>query len=108
VKRSEMRVDEYRDWIRLKACILRYHSPWSAPGRQRCSGVTEPAHVKTRGAFGPDLGNIVPLCTGHHRQLHCTGIQSFPALYDIRDLHHIAECLLEEWEKRPCTVLLPF
>lgn len=42
-----------------------------------CSGIIEKAHVKSRGAGGEDVDNIVPLCTWHHARLHRVGQRQF-------------------------------
>ena len=47
----------YLAWIRERECCV----PW-------CRILAEPAHLKTRGAGGDDLWNIVPLCRRHHRE----------------------------------------
>jgi hypothetical protein len=63
-------------WLRTYPCVL-------------CGNSAEPAHVKSRGAGGDDIGNTVPLCRTHHREQHDTGIQSFARKYGI-DLAQVA------------------
>lgn len=41
-------------------------------------GPSDPCHIKSRGAGGPDTHrNIVPMCRGHHREQHQGGIITF-------------------------------
>lgn len=51
--------------------------------------LTDPAHIKTRGAVGTseDVGNIVPLCRRCHTEQHQIGIKSFEKKFDV-DLGH--------------------
>jgi hypothetical protein len=83
------RNDYYRAWIMTLPCMLR--------GRHKCIGHTEPCHVKTQGAGGEDVGNIVPLCRlGHHEQ-HTIGITSFQEKYHFNLLVE-AQQLGARWE----------
>jgi hypothetical protein len=52
-------------WIRQQPCDL--------------TGVTpaDPHHVKTRGAGGDDVGNVIPLAHHLHEECHRIGILSF-------------------------------
>ena len=48
----------------------------------------EPHHVKTRGSGGKDWnpdgsGNLVPLCPGHHREIHTIGRLTFAEKYKL-------------------------
>ena len=84
-------VDEpYREWIRAKSCLL--------AGVKPCLGVTEADHVKTRGAGGADRGNLVPLCTGHHRIKHLWGRKSFEQAFGL-DLADIARELERHYDE---------
>jgi len=65
--------EQYRSWIRRQPCLLIGRVPWEVriapmPGdfAHGCWGIVQPAHVRNRGAAGPDHGNIVPLCAGAH------------------------------------------
>jgi len=60
----------YRRWIREQPCLI-------------CGAPAEPAHVKSRGAGGADLDNIVPLCRRHHQEQHQSGIRSFATRYGV-------------------------
>lgn len=43
---------------------------------------SDPAHIKTRGAWGPDVvENVVPLCRFHHIEQHQIGWDRFAAKY---------------------------
>lgn len=57
---------DFRAWIREQCCMLAEVNPGHT-----CEGVgdrqsVEPAHVKTWGSSGLDVGNIVPLCPAAH------------------------------------------
>lgn len=43
----------------------------------KCWGPMERMHLKSRGAAGKDLGNVVMGCTGCHRHLHRVGQRQF-------------------------------
>lgn len=43
----------------------------------KCAGVVERAHLKSRGAGGEDVGNVIPACGHHHRMLHRIGQRMF-------------------------------
>jgi len=43
----------------------------------------DPAHVRSRGAGGADVGNTVPLCHPHHEEQHRIGIVSFSDRYRL-------------------------
>jgi hypothetical protein len=92
------RDEAYRAAIRELPCLL------AALGK--CSGPVEAAHVQSRGAGGGDRGNLVPLCSGHHREKkfaqHHIGWPAFEQLHEL-DARAIAERLeteltLSPWE----------
>ena len=60
----------YRAWIRTQPCII-------------CGRDAEPCHVRSRGAGGTDLGNIVPMCRIHHTEQHKIGIKTFQAKWRV-------------------------
>ncbi|MCY0986000.1 hypothetical protein OV203_02590 [Nannocystis sp. ILAH1] len=62
-----------------------------------CDGRVEAAHVRSRGAGG-DRRELVPLCSGHHREQHC-GVRTFCARYDI-NLRAEAERIAAELDAR--------
>jgi hypothetical protein len=44
----------------------------------------DPAHVKSRGAGGPDHGNLIPACRWkHHREHDTIGIGTFALKYGV-------------------------
>lgn len=49
----------YRALIQQIPCVLAHTGT--------CGGRVEAAHVKSKNAGGSDRGNLVPLCTDHHR-----------------------------------------
>ncbi len=51
--------------------------------------VSDPHHVKSRGAGGPDAENMVPLCRAHHSELHQIGVTEFQLRYNL-DLKSLA------------------
>lgn len=77
---ASLRSPEYCAWIRSLSCVLLWRTD---PGRDGCCGRTEAAHVKSRGAGGADVGNVVPLCVRHHREQHAIGIKSFERKYTL-------------------------
>ena len=85
---ANLRSPEYQAWIRLQFCSV----------KGGCDGMTECAHVKSRGAGGADRGNCVPLCRRHHREQHTLGIQTFQYLYHI-DLAAVAAALDVQYQE---------
>lgn len=63
---------QYLEWIRGLPCLCRYVT---------CEGRIEATHVKSRGAGGADMGNVVPLCHSHHMIQHRLGIQTFAEMF---------------------------
>lgn len=82
---------EYLAWIReLGCCVQVAHH----------SGMTEAAHVTSRGAGGEDRGNTLPLCHLHHHQQHWWGIATWQAAYFPNDnLDHLAALYLAQYER---------
>lgn len=73
-------------WIRQQPCLL-----WGIP-EPDCGGMldvvkkryaSEACHVKSRGAGGDDVQNVVPLCGKHHQEQHRIGIKSFQKRWHI-------------------------
>lgn len=87
----------FRSYIRRCSCCICVHSggkniKGEKIGPERSADVflyqvSDVAHVKTRGAGGEDIENIVPLCRLHHNELHQHGILTFEIRYnfDIRN-----------------------
>lgn len=44
---------------------------------------SDPDHVRTRGAGGKDLGNVVPLCRRCHSQRHDLGLEWIRETYGV-------------------------
>ena len=65
----------YLAYIRILPCLL--------STKYGCSGPTEPHHVKTKGAGGPDQGNTIPLCRLHHTEWHDKGRIGWQMKYEI-------------------------
>ena len=77
---KEGRDPEYLAWIRTLPCLVPQVTT-GGPKTQPCQGVTVAAHVKTRGAMGPDRGNAIPMCWGHHDEQTISGISTFERRY---------------------------
>lgn len=103
-KRFQAKRDpKYTAWVRQQRCLLysrfdRLAYSRGVPIWHRCLTGIECAHVQSRGAGGPDRGNVVPLCLGAHHEQHSIGTKSFEARWGI-NLKQEAERLLREYEK---------
>ena len=86
--------DGFLDWVRTLWCVV--------PVEHEFRPVIEIAHVRSRGAGGNDFGNVVDLCSHHHREQHQIGIRSFEAKYNI-DMAQEAQRLATEWNNREDT-----
>jgi len=91
---------DYLAWISTLPCLLLHRGEVCRvtveqlpDGRWRRS---DPAHIKSRGAGGDDIGNTIPLCQRHHREQHDIGITSFAEKYGL-DLTDEATRLAAEW-----------
>ena len=69
-KLREVQYGEHAERIRELPCLVAEY------GGRGCDGRVEAAHVKSRGAGGL-AKDLVPLCTGHHRELHDHGVKTF-------------------------------
>lgn len=69
-----------------RAAIIRT-MPCLAAADGRCLGRIEAAHARSRGAGG-DRHHLVPLCTGHHREQHDHGVQTFARKHGLDLLTH--------------------
>lgn len=78
-KRSKGSGDKsFRNWIAKRACLVcGLHGPEHDNGEH----LVAPAHIKSRGAGGKDLGNLVPLCFPHHAIQHTVGWKEFAKRY---------------------------
>ena len=89
----------YTAWIREQPCIIAGHERgprviW--PRQHVCIPPIQACHVKSRGAGGSDLGNVVPMCMIAHTQQHLWGIRTFSAEWGI-DLKATAEALYQTY-----------
>ncbi len=89
---------EYRDYVRRLKCVACSHTHnKDADGNPvekydeppLLMSVSDPHHVKSRGAGGPDAENMVPLCRAHHSELHQIGVTEFQLRYNL-DLKSLA------------------
>ena len=71
---------ELRKWVADRACCI--CCVWSSPAAT-CAGTVDPHHVRTRGAGGGEVANLVPLCRAHHDELHQMGRKSFALKYGV-------------------------
>lgn len=100
--RRERDFGDYAEWIRGRPCVIgevawrRATVGLGAP--IACTGHSEPAHVKSRGAGGRALGNLLSLCHDHHSEQHSLGIKSFAAKYSI-DLSGVASALAARYRE---------
>ena len=53
------------------------------------TNVSDANHVITRGAGGPDDGNLIPLCQKHHKEFHQIGLTNFEMKYGL-SMHEMA------------------
>jgi hypothetical protein len=90
---SGQRDEPYREYIRSLPCLVA-----GKPGHQ-CRGVTECAHIRSKGAGGSDRGNTVPLCSRAHSEQHAMGIRSFQQATGL-DLAALATQLEARWALR--------
>jgi hypothetical protein len=78
---------EFREFCRKIPCVI---CQWiDKKNNQKISYVPElarisdPHHIRTRGAGGPDAENIVPLCREHHSEWGNIGSVQFQVKYNI-------------------------
>ncbi len=76
-RKPYVRDDDYLEFVARESCVA------CIAGGYRNPDLSDPAHVKSRGAGGHDRGNTVPLCHAHHHEQHTIGIESFQAQYRI-------------------------
>ncbi len=67
---------------------------------ETCYGRIDPHHVTTRGAGGGDE-TCIPLCRGHHIEIHAIGVETFAKKHGL-DLLEKAALL---WKKSPANKL---
>lgn len=87
----------YFDFVRSRWCLAGVREVGGAlVGAEGCFGPHQVAHVKSRGAGGPDFGNVVSLCLAHHYEEHTIGRKSFEARYGL-DLKTAAANIASQW-----------
>lgn len=75
---------DYLAWIRTQPCWCVKRGLWDGErhiNHHACSHDVEPAHIKSRGAGGPDRGNVLPLCRSTHGYQHNVGLKTWAANY---------------------------
>lgn len=94
---------ELRDFVRKVRCVVcQTNKGRNANGEPvepdsytpEMFRVSDPHHVKTRGAGGIDADNLVPLCRYHHDEVGRIGSISFQVQYNI-DLGAVAKRVFE-------------
>ena len=78
----------YVAFVRTMPCLVCWRMP------------AEAAHVRSRGAGGNDVGNVVPLCHEHHMEQHTIGIRSFEQRHHV-ELAVVASALEQVWTHEP-------
>ena len=63
-----------------------------------CFGEVTGHHLKSVGSGGQDAGNLVPLCEGHHTEIHTSGLYDFDRKY-FNDLKLYAKALWNRWSE---------
>ena len=69
------------------------------PQVHMCNPPIQVCHVKSRGAGGSDVGNVVPMCVVAHTQQHLWGTKTFQAEWGI-DLKATAEALYHTYTEQ--------
>lgn len=97
-RRGRSRFPKLRDpklikFVLTGPCLVRF----MASNRTDCSGYIEPAHIKTRGAAGPDRDNVLPLCHKHHAEQEGR-TKKFEAKYKL-NLRELAVYVTAQYEK---------
>jgi len=59
---------------------------------------SDPAHVRSRGAGGKDMANVVPLCRMHHQEQHARGIVTFQQDHNI-DMEQVARDIASHMQR---------
>jgi hypothetical protein len=77
----------YIAWIRMQPCTVQDWFDKFTQTNHRCISHPdrrwiEPAHIKTQGSGGDDVGNVIPLCPAAHDQQEGKNVQ-FERRYGI-------------------------
>jgi len=90
-------------YVKALPCVACVVEEWEdGPGGGNSGiwrNVIDAHHVRTRGAGGGDVANVIPLCRLHHDMLHMKGKSWFESRYsgDIY-LESLAEEVTEKWQ----------
>ena len=79
-----MTTDDIIAYCARKHYSLGYAHYWVSHSACEVCGAeaAAPHHIRTRGAGGRDeAGNLLALCTLHHRWIHDAGVETFAARY---------------------------
>lgn len=82
---------EFLDWIARQLCVC------GAPGVEHGhEWLVTPSHIRSRGAGGRDVGNVVPMCMKCHHAYGKLGKTLFEKLYKL-DLRQLAKGYEKQW-----------
>lgn len=96
---------EYREYVRKVRCVIcQFTKGTDFDGNNvedisvnpEIVQVSDPHHIVTRGAGGPDAENLVSLCRFHHTEAHNMGIRSFQLHYNF-DLKSAAKIIFQSY-----------
>jgi len=96
---------EYREYVRKIRCVIcQFTKGTDFDGNNiedisinpEIVQVSDPHHIVTRGANGPDAENLVSLCRFHHTETHNMGIRSFQLHYNF-DLKSAAKIIFQSY-----------
>ena len=92
-KESQAKSRDFLNWITTFRCVA-----CGSPGQihEDATYRTAPAHIKSRGSGGEDIGNVVPLCYRCHTQQHTQGWATFKKACNLNP-RAIAEKFAQEW-----------
>lgn len=91
LKKPKRKTDRaFLDWITWHLCLSCHGFEKSVRSMVPEVPRVDPAHIKTRGAGGMDIGNVIPLCRAHHQEQHKIGVKTFGKKYGF-DLKQMAE-----------------
>ena len=81
--------EDYKAYVRTLPCtVCRKPAP------------SEAHHVKSRGAGGVEVKNLLPLCLEHHNFWHTMGRKTFARIFNINP-GPVAIALWVEWREAP-------
>ena len=95
--------EDYRDFVRKIQCVicqLEIHAEDSdiedISYEPELVNVSDPHHLVSRGAGGPDAENLIPLCRKHHQEFGTLGVDEFQTKYNV-NLKTLATHLYETY-----------